>query len=177
MPPRTQSAAGLQKHFNPKNVPRQKSKLFNQYSNSMLESFEYVTKCKHCDETEDKLVFCLPISPISSNTCMHWRTKNELKKQYRSYFEQMLYSRFLPQRPSEPWEIATLTVKAFVKAKNDRDNLVSRIKQSIDLIVRSGYLVDDGPERLHWAGFPEQVVNRKTPAYIVITLTKWRDEP
>lgn len=137
-------------------------------------SYDHVRKMHNKDlGDENTLVFILPLSPVSLNSRLHWRTADVMKKRYKERFESLMRGyRDLPDVPSTPWEKASIEATFYTRATNDIDNLIGRAKISLDCIVKAGYIADDSPEHLTWAAMPQQVVNGKSPAYLVIRLKR-----
>jgi len=49
----------------------------------------------------------------------------------------------------------------------DHDNLAARMKWPQDYLVKAGFIVDDDPAHLEWAGFPEQFIDRKDKRLVI----------
>lgn len=142
--------------------------------NALQASFEAVLNAptEPQPDVDWKMLFILPLSPLSANTRMHWRAVDALKKQYKAHFEELRVRGKLPPVPAQPWETATVRAIFHTKAQNDLDNLIGRAKLSLDLIVRGGWLEDDNPKCLTWEAIPHQMVSGKNPCYVAIWLTR-----
>lgn len=120
------------------------------------------------------MVFCVPLPPNVANSRMHWRTRQRERRAYEGWLDALLLTRQLPPVPRIPWARATVRVAMVVGAAMDEDNAVARCKWPLDWIVKAGYLADDRSSNLTWAAFPEQVVSRKLPRTLTITLEQVR---
>jgi hypothetical protein len=78
----------------------------------------------------------------------------------------------IPLPPREPFAKAVSHVQFFVRGENDLDNLFGRVKVSLDCVVTSGYIVDDGPDCLEWAGLPDQFVSRNHNAWLRLIVAR-----
>ncbi len=116
------------------------------------------------------LYFVLPVTPLSINSRLHWRTENAIKLQYKAAFEELAARGRLPPVPAAPWPRATIEATIHCKRAIDHDNSLSRCKMAIDLIVRGGWILDDAPKILKWRAMPEQIVDGKSAAYLVLVL-------
>ena len=77
----------------------------------------------------------------------------------------------LPKPPRKPWKKARIHIDAYLFNRQDMDNLFARFKWAVDWLVREGYIRDDRPACLEWAGLPSQSIDRKNQR-LEITLEK-----
>ncbi|KKK76071.1 hypothetical protein LCGC14_2867390 [marine sediment metagenome] len=100
----------------------------------------------------------LPLPPNRANAREHWRVTWKKKTEY--------YNRGRVALLGQPvWDAPlktrfTLTATLYVWNKMDRDNLMARLKFVLDLLVKSGILVDDNEKWLDLQ-MPKQVIDRK----------------
>ena len=97
----------------------------------------------------------------------HWAVVEKQKKQYWEACDlATLRTRF----PAAPFPRVEATAVAFVRNINDEDNLTARMKFLQDWCKSRGIVKDDTPARWRWSGIPSQHVQRKEPAYLILTL-------
>ena len=106
--------------------------------------------------------FVLPLPPNLGNARMHWRTRQAKRKAYNgNVMIALSMASQLPNGP--PLPKARIAATLYVHQRMDADNLFARLKWPLDCLVAVGWLEDDGPDHLEWAGMPSQVVDRKSP--------------
>ena len=110
--------------------------------------------------------FVLPLPPNRANARWHWRTEKQKKDTWFTHAD-ALY-RVSKEPPMAPGK-TRVTAKLYTWNKMDIDNLFGRVKWPMDWLVRRGYLADDDPDSIEWAGIPKQEVDRKNQR-IEITL-------
>lgn len=104
----------------------------------------------------------LPMPPnVGGNSRMHWRMKHRTKLAYWDACDMRVVLRVNPKAPAAPLDPAHIAAKFYVHQTHDVDNLMSRAKLALDWLVSRGYIHDDAPRHLKWAGIPEQEVDRK----------------
>jgi hypothetical protein len=106
-----------------------------------------------------RVVFPLPEN--RANARWHWRT--EVKKKDAYYLRCMVAAR----PPRAPYERARIRATFYLHNLMDHDNLFSRMKWPQDYLVKAGFIVDDSPAHLEWAGFPEQFIDRKDKRLVI----------
>lgn len=101
----------------------------------------------------------LPMPPNMANSRMHWRAKDRKRREYYTHATTVLLLGLgVPKRPIVK---ARVRVTLYVWAMMDYDNMMARLKWPLDVLVKSGWLEDDGPDHLEFAEMPTQVVDRK----------------
>jgi hypothetical protein len=103
----------------------------------------------------------LPLPPNRANDRSHWRKVHAQKSAYYAAAGIFLYQQAGPRQTRTPKRV-TLCARLYVKNLNDPDNLVSRLKWPIDLLVLHGLLYED---RGAWLDLqmPTQEIDRKRP--------------
>lgn len=117
------------------------------------------------------LVLTLPLpEPRQSRGHRHWRYRHEERNRYLDGCLLLLAAGRLPAPPPVPHE--RCYISAVVRAWNpqDDDNCLGRLKHAIDFLAFRGYIVDDSRRHLRWRAVPEQVVDRRNPASVTLTL-------
>lgn len=76
----------------------------------------------------------------------------------------------VPTPPATPLPRAVVTAHFAVHNLMDDDNAMTRVKWAVDWMVRNGYLQDDRRKNLRWGGIPTQVIDRKGPSALTLTL-------
>lgn len=109
----------------------------------------------------DLVRLTLPMPPNVANGRMHWRTKHRTKLAYWDACDMRVVLRVNPKAPAAPLDPAHIDARFFVHQTMDADNLMARAKIALDWLVSRGYIHDDAPQHLKWAGIPEQEVDRK----------------
>lgn len=129
-------------------------------------------RCSGCQETAQctALVFVLPMPENLANSRMHWRAKLSKRQRYETLLTNLLHARHLPGVPVLPFERVTVYAQLRLWSGMDEDNAVARCKWPLDWIVKAGYVEDDRRKHLRWGAFPEQVVTRKLPPQLTLTL-------
>lgn len=117
------------------------------------------------------LVFRFPMPANLANSRMHWAVKNKSRTAYWRHLDLLKHGKILPPPPKVPFEKVVIKSEMVLGSAMDHDNAVARHKYVIDWLKKRKYIVDDGPKRLRWAGFPSQRVSRKNEPEILITLT------
>ena len=102
----------------------------------------------------------LPLPPNRANARWHWRTEVKLKAAY------YLRCRAAAPPPREPYERCRIHATFYLHNLMDHDNLAARMKWPQDYLVGK-FIVDDDPAHLEWAGFPEQVIDRKDKRLVI----------
>lgn len=122
----------------------------------------------------DQLLFTLPLPDrsFSPNGRSHWAVKHKKKNALWAMADLLVKGKINPKPPKSPWEKATIEAHCVVGAVNDHDNMLARLKTVVDWLVTRGYLVDDKPTHLEWAGMPTQRVSRKNSPEVQIVLTR-----
>lgn len=115
-----------------------------------------------------EIVLTLPL-PSARNTSSdrHWSVRHRKKKQYYSAAD---LATLKVKFPPAPFGYVAASAVVYPRGRNDEDNLFARLKSVQDWCKSRGIVVDDNPPRWKWAGIPDQVVQRKKPAYLVLTL-------
>lgn len=122
----------------------------------------------------ETLLFTLPLPDrsFSPNGRSHWAVKHKKKNTLWLMADMLVRGRVLPKAPKIPWAKARITAHCIVAATNDVDNLMARLKIVVDWLVTRGYIADDKPRHLEWAGMPTQRVSRKNSPEVQITLER-----
>ena len=92
-----------------------------------------------------------------ANSRMHWRTKDNKRKGYELF---CLVCGEISGSEQIPMPRAHISATLYVWSLMDGDNLMARLKWPVDWLVKSGYIVDDGPKYLEWE-MPKQAIDRK----------------
>ena len=113
----------------------------------------------------------LPLPPNLANGRMHWRTKDRKQGLYRT--EALVWLVWGVNagrvRPRRPLTRASLSATLYVFSRMDYDNLVGRLKWTVDFLVQDGWIVDDSPAVLEEPWLVQQEIDRKWPR-VVVTL-------
>ena len=120
----------------------------------------------------DTLTFTMPLPDNLANSRLHWAVKHKRKTAFWLMCDMLRKGKVFPKPPKEPWNKAEIAVHMTLGNTMDTDNAVARCKQAIDWLVTRGYVVDDKPKHLIWAGMPTQRVSRKNAPQLDITLTR-----
>ena len=110
-------------------------------------------------DTEEGVRLTMPLPPNILNQRKHWRAKIRQKKAY--------WKRLTVLRATEGWpkgespDKATISVTAYVWNLMDADNLMARLKWTLDWLIAWDYLPDDSPRVLEWDGMPTQEIDRR----------------
>ncbi len=99
----------------------------------------------------------LPLPPNAANARRHWRVALKEKKAYWAKLNA------LGHRAQVPAPVSRITVTLYVHQIMDPDNAMHRLKPLLDWLVAWGWIADDKPAALKWAGMPEQFIDRKRP--------------
>lgn len=99
----------------------------------------------------------LPLPDNLANSRMHWRKKGSTKE---LYFLQCTAADN-PKRPRTPPAKVRITATVYTWNPMDADNLMARMKWPLDWMKKRGWITDDGPKHLEWAGIPAQAIDRK----------------
>ena len=124
--------------------------------------------------SDEYLTFTLPLPDrsFSPNGRSHWAVKHKKKNALWQMADLLVKGKINPKPPKTPWQKARIEMRCVVAATNDVDNLLARTKIITDWLVTRGYIVDDKPKHLEWAGMPTQRVSRKNSPECEITLTR-----
>jgi hypothetical protein len=89
----------------------------------------------------------------------HWRTKKDKRENYfvRCY---VWRGEHCDRRPSEPLKRARIHATLYTHQRMDADNLMARLKWTLDWMVSDGWITDDSPAVLVWEGV-EQAIDRQ----------------
>ncbi|BCM88748.1 hypothetical protein IAD21_00590 [Abditibacteriota bacterium] len=159
-----------QQEKGPPDLKRKKSnteRLFGQLD----ESFIYVFGLPIPKLSEgETLIFVLPLSPLSMNSSVHWRTKDAVVNRFEACFDALQSKWALPKVPRSPWPRVLASYTFHVTRKNDISNLMGRAKIAEDCIVRGRWVRDDSPSHWQWESVPRQIVSASTPAHLIIRL-------
>ncbi len=112
----------------------------------------------------------MPIN-ISNGGHYHWRTTYKQKTAYINALDMRQIARLIPRPPAVPFPRARISAVMHLANRMDADNAMRRCKWPLDWLKTRGYIADDSPKVLDWAGFPEQVVKRDGDYRITFTLT------
>lgn len=108
----------------------------------------------------------LPLPPNMANGRAHWRVKDRQRKEYRrAAFVWRIEGG--PQPPEQPMAKARIRATLYLHSLMDFDNLMARLKWTVDFLVQDGWIVDDSPKHLEWDGFPAQEIDRKRPRVVL----------
>ena len=113
------------------------------------------------------MILTVPLPPNAANSRRHWRVALRDKQEYWDALAFRRAARMIPVEPKEPYDPAHIAVTLYLHSPMDHDNAMHRCKILVDWLVRSGYIGDDSPSRLKWAGLPEQVIDRKNPRVVL----------
>lgn len=115
----------------------------------------------------------LPQNPNAGLRRAHWATRLRAQKAWIEAAAAAIEFRF----PNEPFELARVQCRFFVRNLCDADNLAARQKWILDFLTaskvlsgvgavgeirRAGWIVDDSPRHLI-LGEPEQEIDRREP--------------
>lgn len=117
------------------------------------------------------LTLVFPMPPNLANGRMHWRVKWKAKVAYWAQLDLLQRAKRLPPPPKVPHARARVSSVMVLGNPMDEGNAMNRHKWIEDWLVTRGYLEDDRRTCLTWDGFPAQIVTRKEPASITLTLT------
>lgn len=106
----------------------------------------------------------LPSNALHPNSRVDWRIKAQAKTKARQ--EAGLLARI--NRPRMPYKQAEVLAVFHVKGRHDTDNLVAWAKTIFDALQDGGVIEND---RDLTVLTPEQVVDRKAPTKLVLTIT------
>lgn len=121
------------------------------------------TYCQRCKAyTEDleararagaAVTVSLPLPPNMANGRMHWRLKDEKRREY--------LARCDAWHPKRGRTLGRARIRAvlYVWNKMDPDGAVARLKWAVDWLVRRGFLEDDSEKHLEWE-MPKQTIDR-----------------
>lgn len=131
------------------------------------------------------LVVVVPMPPNLANARMHWRTRQQAKKDYFRALDTIaavhhrlgpwpdnLSAIVIPPVPTPKLGRVTCDVHMHLGAAMDDDNASARLKFPLDWLVRRGYLTDDSRKWLRMNGYPTQTVSRKDAPYVRFTFTE-----
>ena len=96
----------------------------------------------------------LPLPHNRANARWHWRKEKNLRDNY------FLVCRAASPYPRARLEKATLKVTFYLWSSMDPDNLVARLKWPLDFLVHAGFIADDSPKVIKFAGIPAQRIDR-----------------
>lgn len=108
----------------------------------------------------------LPLAPNLTNGRGHWRVR---ERQRDAYNLLCCGARVGVKRPPAPLPKARISATLYVWNPMDFDNLMARLKWTLDWLRADGWIADDSPRHLEWVGMPGQEIDRKRPR-VVITL-------
>lgn len=106
------------------------------------------------------LRFEFPLPTNLGNARLHWRAKHRAKKAYWAELDALVLARRLPKPPASPLPRARIAAHLRTYNRMDADNRMFRMKWIGDWLTTRGYVVDDNPDALEWAGVPTQEINR-----------------
>lgn len=116
--------------------------------------------------TEITLRVPLP-PPRNTSSDRHWSSRAKGKKKYYAAADlATLKTRF----PSAPFAKVEATAVVYAWNRDDEDNCMARMKSIQDWCKSRGIVIDDSPRHWHWTGVPDQVIERKQDAYVILTL-------
>lgn len=132
------------------------------------------------------LTLCVPMPPTLTNSgkgrSRHWRVLEREKQGYWTHLAYIDHICRLSSFGDVPWLIpapprarfASVWVESYMVLGGamDDDNAVARHKWLLDWLVAHGYLASDRRTCVRWAAFPTQLVTRKQPASITLTITE-----
>lgn len=125
----------------------------------------------------DLLRLTLPL-PFSRNKTFGGRWQADASKKQAYYAKCARWASLTGVRfPAIPWPALLANAVCYPAGINDEGNLIARLKPMEDWIVRQGLVPDDKPKHWHWAGIPQQVVQREQEPFVVLTLQRaepWR---
>jgi hypothetical protein len=126
----------------------------------------------HGSPDDEVLLFHLPLPPNLANARMHWRVKHAEQARYVRLLDSLLTVQRLPMPPEEPWSHGAVEALLVLGNHMDHDNAMARLKWPLDWLVRRGYLEDDGRRHLTWQGLPHQLLTRKAPPSLHLSLRR-----
>lgn len=130
------------------------------------------TKVPETGSSGPRMTLTLPMPPNLANARMHHMVKHRRRVQYYELCDWWQLWKKLPRPPEQAWERTQITVTAFVARRHDMGNLMHRVeKWPCDWLKTRGYIVDDSPEYLEWAGLPSQQIVKRSETRLEITLT------
>lgn len=118
------------------------------------------------------ITFALPFPPSrnAGRRHAHWQTVHRQTAAYYALCARVCHDQALTLPTG--WAALTARATCHVWALNDEDNLLARLKPTIDWVVRQRVVPDDSVRYWHWDAIPTQIVQRRTPAWIALTLTE-----
>lgn len=105
----------------------------------------------------------LPMPVNVANARLHWSARHRAKVGYWDACDMRVMLKLVPKAPKKPLDPAQIAVTLYVHNIMDHDNAMARTKPVLDWLVSRGYIADDAPKNLKWAGLPEQTVDRANP--------------
>lgn len=116
----------------------------------------------------NEITLRLPLpEPRNTAADRHWSARHRGKKRY---YEAADLATLRVRFPSAPFAVVEATATVYPRGANDIDNLFARLKSVQDWCKSRGIVMDDTPARWRWSGIPSQHVQRKEPAYLILTL-------
>lgn len=104
----------------------------------------------------------LPLPPNRANARGHWRVIQRERKAYEAAAGTRLCEQVPAGRRYALCDVPVRVTAAFyVWARMDQDNLVSRLKWPLDVLVKWGVLRSDAAEWFALSGIPSQAIDRK----------------
>jgi len=91
---------------------------------------------------------------------------------YFSECDQLQVTRKIPAPPAAPMARVSVRALMVMPAAMDPDNAKYRpSKWPMDYLKSRGYIANDTAKVVTWEGDPEQVITRKNPSWLRLTIT------
>ena len=96
----------------------------------------------------------LPKPPDNANGRQHWAVANRAKKRHWAELTERMQFRINPTPPKEPLQRVEIRAEWYAKRAQwapDKDNIIRRLKPTIDWLVANDYLAGDTAAHVSWA--------------------------
>lgn len=118
------------------------------------------------------LLFTFPLPPnrnrAKNSGSWAW---NAAKKTWNANADVASMRKGFPRKPDTPYTSITVSAKLVMPAAMDEENAFYRAsKCPMDWLKTRGYIVDDSRKVVTWRGLPEQLIGRKEPPRLEMTI-------
>ena len=117
-----------------------------------------------------RVVLSFPMPPNLANSRMHWRVKHKEKRAYWDALDLRAFTGELPSGAIPPFSRVALSSTMTLWAPMDDDNAMARHKWVLDWLTKRMFWLDDSRKTVRWKNVPKQVISRKVPSSITLTL-------
>jgi hypothetical protein len=115
------------------------------------------------------MILTLPVPLCLGNSRMHWAAKAKAQKAWGQR-AMVTEPRLLRERPRDSIESCEVSATFFLNRLRDPDNAASSLKWVLDLLVRLGYLMDDGPDVVKALTVRQERVNKRAEQRLTIEI-------